>query len=125
MKASRLMLLGEVHRAVVTRADFDDVDGLHLDSAIAEAAGFFDHEKVELHDVSTGTRLGCHVRFAAPGSGTVALTGAAAHHVKPGELISISSFGWMKGKAAAKHQPRMVNVDDENHVIAPKKSKLP
>jgi len=125
LKATRLMLIGAVHRAVVTRIDFDDVDGVCLDAALAEAAGFLEHEKVELHDVTTGTRLACQLRLAARDSGELAVLGAAANLVKPGELVSLSAFGWMKGKAAAKHQPRIVAVDDENRPLTAKKPKTP
>lgn len=114
MKASRLMLLGAVHRLVVTHVDFAGLDGLVLDAALAEAAGFLAHEKVELHDVSSGTRLACQLRLAERDSGRVETCGAVALLIKPGAQVSLASYGWMKPKAAAKHQPRIVNVDEEN-----------
>ena len=114
-KAMRLMLLGAIERAVVTSIELEGPDGLQLDASLAEAAGFFEHEKLDVLDVTTGNRFACQVRFAKPESGDVGFTGASAHLVKPGELVSLASFGWMKAKAAAKHQPRIVTVDDENH----------
>ena len=114
------MLLGELHPAVVTTVDFDDVDGLRLDGELLDAAGFLEHEKVELYDVSTGSRLSCQLRRGKEGSGEVALCGASALLIKPGELVTIASFGWMKARAASKHQPRMVRVDDENRLLSDK-----
>jgi aspartate 1-decarboxylase len=124
VKASRLMLLGAVHRAVVTRIDFDEVDGLTLDPVLANAAGFLEHEKLEVHDVETGVRLACELRFGARDSGELVVTGAAATLVKPGDLVSLCAYGWMKARPAAKHQPRTVRVDDENRLVVPKKSKV-
>lgn len=120
MKALRLVLLGEIHSAVVTTVDFDDVDGLRLDGELLEAAGFVEHEKVELYDLSTGSRLSCQLRRAKGGSGEVGLCGAAALLIKPGERVSIASFGWMKEKPALRHQPVVVRVDDDNRLLQKK-----
>jgi aspartate 1-decarboxylase len=123
VKALRLVLLGELHPAVVTTVDFDEVDGLRLDGELLDAAGFIEHEKVELYDISTGSRLSCQLRRGKDGSGEVALCGAAALLIKPGELLTIASFGWMKRKAASRHEPRMVRLDDENRLIPDERSK--
>lgn len=108
------MLLGEIHPAVVTTVDFDEVDGLRLDPALIDAAGFVEHEKVELYDSGTGTRLSCALR--AGKSGEVGVCGATGTLIKPGARITIASYGWMKAKPASKHQPSIVRVDEENHV---------
>jgi len=115
VKALRLVLLAEVHPAVVTDVEFDGLDGLRLDSALIDAAGFVEHEKVELYDSSSGTRLSLQLRPGKPGE--VSLCGAAAVLVKPGSRVTIASFGWMKAKASLKHQPSIVRVDDENRVL--------
>ena len=114
MKALRLVLLGEVHPAVVTTVYFDDVDGLRLDPELLDAAGFVEHEKVELSDLSNGTRLSARVRRGK--SGEVAPCGAAALLIKPGSRLTIASFGWMKEKAASRHEPAIVRLDDDNKV---------
>ena len=115
VKALRLVLLGQIHSAVVTTADFDEVDGLRLDGALLEAAGFVEHEKVEVSDGSSGTRLSCHLRKSKK-DGEVALCGAVALLIKPGARVSIASFGWMKEKAASRHEPAIVRLDDDNKV---------
>ena len=119
MKALRLVLLGEVHPAVVTTVDFDDADGLRLDGDLIATAGFLEHEKVELYDLSTGSRLSVQLRRGK--AGEVGVCGAAALLIKAGSRITIASFGWEKDKAASKHQPSIVRVDEENRPV--KKSK--
>jgi aspartate 1-decarboxylase len=111
------MLLGEVHPAVVTDADFDAVDGLRLDLALIEAAGFVEHEKVEVSDLTSGSRLSCQLRAGKSGEATVC--GATAQVIKPGARITIASYGWLKGKAASKHEPSLVRVNDENRAEPP------
>jgi len=115
VKALRLVLLGEIHPAVVTTADFDQLDGLCLDAALVEAAGFVEHEKVELYDSGSGTRLSLQLRRGK--AGEVAVCGAAAVLIKPGTRVTIASFGWMKPKPALKHQPSIVRVDEENQPL--------
>lgn len=112
MKAQRLVLLAQLHPAVVTTADFDDVDGLRLDAALVEAAGLLEHEKVELYDGSSGTRLACAVRKGKPGE--LAVCGATAQLIKPGARVTLAAWGWMKEKQAAKHAPRTLRLDDDN-----------
>lgn len=110
------MLLAEVRGLVVTRLDFDASDALSLDAAIAEAAGLLANEKVDVLVHSNGSRLACRLVLAEQNSGEVGVTGAAAHFIKPGDSISLASFGWMKAKAAAKHEPVLVTVKGENEL---------
>jgi aspartate 1-decarboxylase len=113
-KTLRQVLLGKVHRAVVTRADLDYVGSITIDEDLVEAAGFIANEKVDIYDITNGSRLATYVIPAARGSGEVGINGAAAHLVKPGDLVIIAAFGWMKEKAARKHVPRVVVVDSQN-----------
>lgn len=113
-KTLRQLLLGKIHRAVVTRADIDYVGSITIDEALVEAAGFLPNEKVDIYDVTNGSRLSTYVIPATRGSGEVGINGAAAHLVRPGDLVIIACYGWMKDKAARKHRPSIVHVDDEN-----------
>jgi aspartate 1-decarboxylase len=98
----------------VTRADLDYVGSITIDRDLIDAAGFLLHEKVDIYDVTNGSRLATYVLEAPRGSGEIGINGAAAHLVKPGDLVIIASYGWMKEKAGRKHQPNIVLVDDEN-----------
>jgi aspartate 1-decarboxylase len=113
-KTLRHMLLGKIHRAAVTRADLDYVGSITIDVDLVEKAGFLPNEKVEIYDITNGSRLSTYVIPAARGSGEVGINGAAAHLVKAGDLVIIAAYGWMKEKAAKKHLPRIVHVDGEN-----------
>ena len=107
-KATRLMLLGVVHRVVVTAIDFDATDAVVLDAALAEAAGFLEHEKLELTSPTNGSRFATNLRFGA--TGELAVHGAGAHHVKPGDTVDLAAYGWMKAKAASKHTATVVEA---------------
>ncbi|MFT3714237.1 MAG: aspartate 1-decarboxylase [Archangium sp.] len=113
MKALRLMLLCEVRGLVVTRLEFEDTDGLALDARVFEAAGFVENEKVDVLVTSNGTRFSCRLR-ASKTEGELAVTGASAYLLKPGDTVALSSFGWMKEKAALKHEPATLVVGVDN-----------
>jgi aspartate 1-decarboxylase len=113
-KTLRHLLLGKIHRAVVTRADLDYVGSITIDQELIDAAGFLENEKVDIYDVTNGSRLSTYVIPAERGSGEIGINGAAAHLVKPGDLVIIAAYGWMKEKTARKHQPKVVLVDDQN-----------
>ncbi|MDP9034222.1 MAG: aspartate 1-decarboxylase [Myxococcota bacterium] len=114
----RHFLLGKIHRATVTRADLDYVGSITIDSTLIEAAGFLENEKIDIYDVTNGARLSTYVIPGIPGSGEVGINGAAAHLVKPGDLVILASFGWMTPEEVSQHRPRVVHVDAKNQLVA-------
>ncbi|MDP9150678.1 MAG: aspartate 1-decarboxylase [Myxococcota bacterium] len=114
----RHFLLGKIHRATVTRADLDYVGSITIDSALIDAAGFLENEKIDIYDVTNGARLSTYVIPGKPGSGEVGINGAAAHLVKPGDLVILASFGWMTAEEASQRRPRVVHVDAKNQLVA-------
>jgi aspartate 1-decarboxylase len=112
----RQFLLGKIHRATVTRADVDYIGSITIDVALVEAAGFLENEKIDIYDVTNGARLSTYVIPGKRGSGEVGINGAAAHLVKPGDLVILASYGWMTAQEAAGHRPRVVHVDGANRV---------
>lgn len=115
MKAQRLMLLSQLHGVTVTRADFALDDGIRLATEIFDAAEFVPHEKVEIYCLESGARLSCAIRTGAS-AGELEVGGAAAHLLKPGAKVVISTWGWLKGKQALKHEPRLMNLDEDNRL---------
>ena len=114
----RQFLLGKVHRAVVTRADLDYVGSITLDPLLMEGAGFLENEKVDIYNVTNGSRLATYVIPGVPGSGEVGVNGAAAHLVHAGDLIIIAAYGWMNEAEAAGHRPKVVFVDERNRITS-------
>jgi aspartate 1-decarboxylase len=112
----RQFLLGKIHRATVTRADIDYVGSITIDSELIEAVGFLENEKIDIYDVTNGARLSTYVIPGRQGSGEVGINGAAAHLVKPGDLVILAAYGWLSADEAARHRPRVVHVDVANRV---------
>ena len=112
----RHFLLGKIHRATVTRADLGYVGSITLDPLLIEAAGFMENEKVDIYDVTNGSRLSTYVIPGVPGSGEVGINGAAAHLVQEGDLVIIAAYGWMTADEAGTLIPKVVFVDERNRV---------
>lgn len=114
----RHFLLGKIHRATVTRADLDYVGSITIDPLLIEAAGFLENEKVDIYDVTNGSRLSTYVIPGIPGSGEIGINGAAAHLVAKGDLVIIANYGWMTEEEAAKVTPKVVFVDEKNRITS-------
>ncbi|MDR0499186.1 MAG: aspartate 1-decarboxylase, partial [Holophagales bacterium] len=53
----RQFLLGKIHRCTVTRADLNYIGSVTIDPILMEAAGFLENEKVEIYNITNGSRF--------------------------------------------------------------------
>jgi aspartate 1-decarboxylase len=113
----RQFLLGKIHRCVVTRADLDYMGSVTIDPLLCEAAGFLENEKIDIYDITNGSRISTYVIPGTAGSGEVGINGAAAHHVRAGDLVILAAYGWMTEAEAAARRPRVVFVDEANRSL--------
>ena len=113
----RQFLLGKIHRCVVTRADLDYMGSITIDPVLIEAAGFLENEKIDIYDISNGSRISTYVIPGVAGSGEIGINGAAAHHVQTGDLVILAAYGWMTEQEAATRRPKVVFVDAHNRVL--------
>ena len=112
------MLKGKIHRATVTESDLDYMGSLTLDEDIMEAAGFKEYEKIQVLDITNGSRIETYIIQGEKGSGQVCINGAAAHHIHPGDLVIIVSYCQISDEEYRLHHPKIVLVDEENRVIS-------
>ncbi len=112
----RTMLKSKIHRATVTDADVNYEGSITLDSLLMEAADILPYEQVHVLDVNNGSRLTTYVIEGAPGSGEVAINGAAARLVNVGDLVIILTSREMEDEAARTGEPRLVYVDGDNRI---------
>jgi aspartate 1-decarboxylase len=80
------------------------------------AAGLVPFEKVEIYNVTSGTRLETYVIEGAAGSGDICVNGAAAHLVKKGDKIIIACYCALHEGQMLDHRPKLVFVDEMNRV---------
>ncbi|MGO2026336.1 MAG: aspartate 1-decarboxylase, partial [Brevibacterium aurantiacum] len=88
----RTVLGGKIHRATVTQADLHYVGSITIDEDLTRAAGLVEGEKVQVVDITNGSRIETYVIVGEPGSGRICINGAAAHLVNPGDKVIIMSY---------------------------------
>ena len=72
---------------------------------------------VAIVDVTNGARFTTYAIVSKKkGSGEVTINGAAAHLVKPKDLVIVCAYGRMKEKEAKKYKPVVVLVDGKNRI---------
>ena len=112
------MLKGKIHRATVVQAELDYVGSITIDPVLMEGAGIIEYEKVQVVDVNNGNRFETYVITGENNSGMVCLNGAAAREVSVGDKVIIMCYCELDETEAKTHKPKVVFVDDENHVVS-------
>jgi aspartate 1-decarboxylase len=113
----RIMMKSKIHRATVTQADLHYVGSVTLDPVLMEAADLLAGEQVAIVDVTNGARIETYAIAGEAGSGVVGINGAAAHLVRPGDLVIIISYGFFSDAEARSLDPRVVHVDGQNRIV--------
>jgi aspartate 1-decarboxylase len=117
----RKFIKSKVRRGVVTGCDVDYEGSIAIDCQLMEAAGLAEYEAVQVWNVGNGVRLETYAITAPPGSGEIALNGAAARHASKGDRVIIASFAWMGEEDARVHAPQVVLVGEDNLTFQVKK----
>ena len=112
----RHMLLSKIHRATVTACDLEYEGSLTIPRESVEAAGLLAGEQILVANLSTGARFETYVMVGEK-KGEFRLNGAAARLGAPGDRIIVMAFAWMDAGEAARHEPRLVYVDEKNRIV--------
>ena len=113
----RTFLRAKIHRATVTASDLDYVGSVTLDADLMEAADLDHLERVEIWDVTSGSRVTTYAMRGRRGTGEVQINGAAAHHIRPGDLIIVAAYAHLDRTEVPGHRARVVLVDGDNRVV--------
>ena len=89
---TRTMLKSKIHRATVTEANVEYEGSITIDRDLLEAADMLPYEQVDVWKCTNGSRLQTYVIEGGRGSGEICVNGAAAHLVKPHDLVIICSY---------------------------------
>ena len=109
----RTICKSKIHHAVVTEANVEYIGSIAIDSELLERVDILPGEKVAVWNVTTGARIETYALPATPGSGSMIVNGAAAHHFKRGDKIIVVSFVLTDEMIT----PKMILVDDQNRFI--------
>lgn len=110
------MLKGKIHRAVVQQAELNYVGSITVDPELMEQAGILEYELVQIVDVENGNRFETYTIAGETGSGMICLNGAAARQAQVGDHVIIMCYCQMTPEEAKDHKPKVVFVDEQNHI---------
>ena len=110
------MLKSKIHRATVTQAELEYVGSLTVDLDLMEAANMLAWERVQVLNLTNGSRLETYLIEGERGSKIICLNGPAAHLGKPGDVIIALTYAEMNEQEAKQHTPIIVHVDKDNNI---------
>ncbi|MEP7034982.1 MAG: aspartate 1-decarboxylase [Actinomycetota bacterium] len=113
----RTMIYAKLHRVTVKQSDMNYVGSVTIDRTLLKAAGMLQGERVDIVDVTNGSRLSTYVIEGDADSGQVCINGAAAHLIAPGDIVIIICYAQMDEVEARTYVPRVVFVDHDNRIL--------
>ena len=111
------LLKSKIHRAVVTSADVNYEGSLTIPADLAELVELQEYERILVGNLSNGERFETYAIYGVRNQGVIQLNGATAHLGKPGDRLTIMSFGAYDPEEAPSHQPKVILLDEKNQVI--------
>ncbi len=111
------LLKSKVHRAVVTAANLNYEGSLTISADLAEQVGLEEYERILVGNLANGERFETYVIYGGRGHGSIELNGAAAHLGKPGDRLTVMSFGLFDSEEARTHSPRIIVLNEKNEVL--------
>jgi aspartate 1-decarboxylase len=116
MEKYRKLLGSKIHNATVTHADLHYEGSITLPRDILAAAQLLPYEAVQIWNVTSGARLETYIIEGAIGSADICINGAAAHLVKPGDLIIVAQFVYVAEPDCKDFRPRIIFLDQANRI---------
>ncbi len=116
----RTMCKGKIHRATVTQANLNYIGSITIDQDLLDASNIYPYEKVQVVNVSNGSRLETYTIAGARGSGVICLNGAAARLNSEGDIVIIISYAQYNEEEIRALVPQIVFVDENNHMTEKK-----
>jgi aspartate 1-decarboxylase len=118
--STRTMLKSKIHRARVTDCNIDYEGSITIDIDLMKAADILPYERVEILNVNNGARFSTYAIEGNPGAGDICLNGAAARLACKNDIVIILTYQEVAGDQAQDVKPRMVYVDEKNHIKSTK-----
>jgi aspartate 1-decarboxylase len=112
----RTFLKSKIHRATVTAAHLNYEGSLGVDADLMKAANILPYELAQIYNINTGERFETYIIEEKPGSGTIALKGAAARKGASGDLIIITCFTPIDDADLGGYKPAIILVDENNRI---------
>lgn len=108
------MFKSKLHQMRVTEANLMYEGSITIDQDLLDLAGILPYEKVQVVNITNGSRLETYTIPGNRGERTCCLNGAAARLTQIDDRIIVISYAEMTPEEAAEHKPKVVIVDENN-----------
>lgn len=112
----RTMLKSKLHGAVVTQTELHYGGSLTIDADLMDAADLLADERVQIVNLSNGSRMETYVIVGERGSGIICLNGPAARLAEVGDTVHVLSYCLVDDAQARGFTARIVILGPGNKV---------
>jgi aspartate 1-decarboxylase len=104
----------KLHQMKVTEANLMYEGSITIDEELLELAGILPYEKVQIVNITNGSRLETYTIPGPRGSRVCCMNGAAARLTQVDDRIIVITYAEMTPEEAKNHKPTVVIVDENN-----------
>jgi len=115
----RIMCRSKLHGATVTQTELFYEGSITIPADLLAAADMLPNERVQIVNLSNGSRMETYIIEGPAGSGAICLNGPAARLAVVGDRVHILCYAMMDEEEARGHVLNVVNVDDGNQIAEP------
>ena len=108
------MFKSKLHQMKVTEANLHYEGSITIDADLLDKAGILPYEKVQVLNISNGSRLETYTIPGKRGSHVCCLNGAAARRTQIGDRIIVIAYAEMTPEEARDHKPQVVILNEQN-----------
>lgn len=109
------MFKSKLHQMKVTEANLHYEGSITIDQDLLDKSGILPYEKVQIVNITNGSRLETYTIPGERGSRVCCLNGAAARLTEVGDRIIVICYAEMTPEEAKDHKPKVVIVDEDNN----------
>ena len=108
------MFKSKLHQMRITEANLMYEGSITIDEDLLEAANILPYEKVQVVNITNGSRLETYTIPGKSGSRICCMNGAAARLTQVGDRVIVMAYAEMEHDEAKIHKPTVVVVDENN-----------
>lgn len=109
------MFKSKLHQMKVTEANLMYEGSITIDEELLEMANLLPYEKVQVVNITNGSRLETYTIPGERGSRICCMNGAAARLTQVDDRVIIMAYAEMEPEEAKTHKPTVVVVDENNN----------
>lgn len=112
----RHMAKSKLHGATVTQTELHYEGSITIDAELMDIADLVPFERVQIVNMSNGSRIETYVIEGERGCGTICLNGPAARHAVVGDKVHVISYALFEDAEARELDLKSIRLTAENGV---------